>query len=115
MSHSKKPKAKPIPAADAPDTTQKATSKRWDPRDGLGLYIDKPETNPEGRILEYDDDFVVITDKYPKARCVFHIYTGKTILIVFTAYISCSSPGNKNTTPNTLCISCLPTPPSSRQ
>jgi aprataxin len=36
----------------------------------LGVYIESPETNPENKVLEYDDDFVVITDKYPKARCV---------------------------------------------
>lgn len=71
MSQSKRPKPPPagIPAADSPNTTKQdsKTSKRWDPRDGLGVYIETPETNPEGRVLEYDDDFVVITDKYPKA------------------------------------------------
>jgi aprataxin len=72
MSQSKKPKPPPTPAADSPDTSKKAAkpSKGWNPRDGLGIYIESPETNPEGRVLEYDDDFVVITDKYPKARSV---------------------------------------------
>ncbi|KAH8725780.1 HIT-like domain-containing protein [Phaeosphaeriaceae sp. PMI808] len=41
--------------------------KGLDPRNGLGAYISAPETNPDGRIVEYDDDFVVIRDKYPKA------------------------------------------------
>ncbi|KAL1606344.1 aprataxin-like protein [Paraconiothyrium brasiliense] len=42
-------------------------SKSFDARDGLGIYIKYPERNPEGRVIEYDDDFVVIQDKYPKA------------------------------------------------
>ena len=59
----------------ATSVSKKATkhSKGWDPRDGLGVYIETPETNPEGRVLEYDDDFVAITDKYPKARSVILI------------------------------------------
>jgi len=40
----------------------------FDPRDGLTTYIKDAERNPEGRVVEYDDDFVVIKDKYPKAR-----------------------------------------------
>jgi aprataxin len=70
MSQAKKPKA-------APETTQKpskvakngkSVSKSFDPRDGLIVYIERPEENPEGRVVEYDDDFVLIRDKYPKAR-----------------------------------------------
>lgn len=65
MSHAKKPKSTSRP----PDTPKKAAvSKPWDPRNGLGLYIENAAANPEGRVLEYDEDFVVITDKYPKAR-----------------------------------------------
>lgn len=45
-------------------------SKHFDPRDGLGIYIEHPEKNPEGRVIEYDDEFVVINDKYPKARYI---------------------------------------------
>ncbi|KAI8932097.1 hypothetical protein NX059_010982 [Plenodomus lindquistii] len=63
-------KAKPIPASDAPSgPLQKAKSAigKLDPRNGLGVYIQAPETNPEGRVVEYDDDFVVINDKFPKA------------------------------------------------
>ncbi|KAI4628529.1 hypothetical protein J4E83_003079 [Alternaria metachromatica] len=69
MTQSKKPKSPIVSAADGPSTTQKAakTARRWDGRNGLGVYIESPETNPENKILEYDDDFVVITDKYPKA------------------------------------------------
>ncbi|KAL6151655.1 aprataxin-like protein [Exserohilum turcicum] len=64
MSHAKKPKSTSRP----PDTPKKAAvSKPWDPRNGLGLYIENAAANPEGRVLEYDEDFVVITDKYPKA------------------------------------------------
>ncbi|CAN9256999.1 unnamed protein product [Alternaria alternata] len=69
MSQTKKPKPPTIPAADGPGLVEKATKtvKRWDPRNGLGVYIESPETNPENKVLEYDEDFVVITDKYPKA------------------------------------------------
>ncbi|KAH7067513.1 HIT-like domain-containing protein [Paraphoma chrysanthemicola] len=71
MSSAKK-KPKPEPTAEdvqPTSTLEKAKNvvKGWDPRHGLGIYIDKPETNPEGRIVEYDDDFVVIRDKFPKA------------------------------------------------
>jgi aprataxin len=67
------PKAKPELTAEDVEpasTLEKAKNalKGWDPRNGLGVYLDKPETNPEGRIVEYDDDFVVIRDKFPKAR-----------------------------------------------
>jgi aprataxin len=63
---------KPKPTAHDPEPTsalEKAANvlKGWDPRNGLGIYIDSPSTNPEGRIVEYDDDFVVIRDKFPKA------------------------------------------------
>jgi aprataxin len=70
MLQSKKPKPPTIPAADGSGATEKATktARRWDPRDGLGVYIESPDKNPENKVLEYDDDFVVITDKYPKAR-----------------------------------------------
>ena len=44
------------------------TLQTLNPRNGLGIYLESPETNPEGRVIAYDDDFVVINDKYPKAR-----------------------------------------------
>jgi len=66
MSSAKKLK----PTTQPPSVLDKAKkmAKSFDPRNGLGVYIDHPETNPEGRVIEYDDDFVVINDKYPKAR-----------------------------------------------
>jgi aprataxin len=73
MSAPKKPKPQPTAEDVEPSSTlEKAKNaiKGWDPRNGLGVYIEKPETNPEGRIVEYDDDFVVIRDKFPKARYV---------------------------------------------
>jgi aprataxin len=51
-----------------PSSRPSSGSKKFDARDGLGIYIQHPERNPEGRVIEYDDDFVVIQDKYPKAR-----------------------------------------------
>jgi len=70
MSVSKK--SKPAPTADdSPPASALSRAKNavkgWDPRNGLGVYLDKPETNPEGRVVEWDDDFVVIRDKFPKA------------------------------------------------
>ncbi|KAL5408878.1 hypothetical protein PMIN03_006280 [Paraphaeosphaeria minitans] len=41
--------------------------KNFNGRNGLGIYMQYPERNPEGRVIEYDDEFVVIQDKYPKA------------------------------------------------
>lgn len=66
MSHSKKLKPPAAPTSAFVKARNLASS--FDPRNGLGVYIEKPETNPEGRVVEYDDDFVVINDKYPKAR-----------------------------------------------
>jgi aprataxin len=51
-----------------PSARPSSGSKKFDARDGLGIYIQYPERNPEGRVIEYDEDFVVIQDKYPKAR-----------------------------------------------
>jgi hypothetical protein len=68
-------KSKPAPTAEDVEPTstlEKAKNlvKGWDPRNGLGIYIDAPEENPEGRIVSYDDEFVVIRDKFPKASYV---------------------------------------------
>jgi aprataxin len=74
MSSAKKSKPKPTAEDVQPTSTlEKAKNavKGWDPRNGLGIYIEKPETNPDGRIVEYDDEFVVIRDKYPKARSAY--------------------------------------------
>ncbi|KAH3950999.1 hypothetical protein HBI81_087000 [Parastagonospora nodorum] len=70
MSISKK--SKPAPTAEDPQPSSalsraKNAVKGWDPRNGLGVYLDKPETNPEGRVVEWDEQFVVIRDKFPKA------------------------------------------------
>lgn len=62
----KKPKPTPEPV----EPSVKPVKRGFDARDGLGTYIEKPETNPEGLVVEYDDDFVVINDKFPKARYV---------------------------------------------
>jgi hypothetical protein len=63
----KKPKPTPEPAEAPP----KPVKRGFDARDGLGLYIAHPEQNPEGLVVEYDDDFVVIRDKFPKARYLY--------------------------------------------
>lgn len=71
MSAAKKPKPKPTAEDVGPSNTlEKAKNvlKSGGSRDGLGAYLDKPETNLEGRVVEYDDDFVVVRDKFPKAR-----------------------------------------------
>jgi aprataxin len=47
--------------------------KTLNPRNGLGIYLESPETNPEGRVIDYDNDFVVIKDKYPKARYILDL------------------------------------------
>jgi aprataxin len=60
----KKPKTAVRPA----ETPAKPVKRGFDARNGLSIYIEKPETNPEGLVVEYDDDFVVINDMFPKAR-----------------------------------------------
>ncbi|KAJ4320720.1 aprataxin-like protein [Neodidymelliopsis sp. IMI 364377] len=58
---------KPKPTAQPAEKPAKPSQRSFDARNGLGLYIEKPEANPEGLVVEYDDDFVVINDKFPKA------------------------------------------------
>ncbi|PKX99442.1 DNA 5'-adenosine monophosphate hydrolase [Aspergillus novofumigatus IBT 16806] len=36
-------------------------------RDGLGAYIEKPESYPSSVVVYYNDDFVVIHDMFPKS------------------------------------------------
>lgn len=67
---SKKPKPSPEDTNKRNIGPPSLATKRFDSRDGLGEYIKHPEKNPEGRVVEYDDEFVVIRDKYPKARLV---------------------------------------------
>ncbi|KAL5381131.1 hypothetical protein DPSP01_007386 [Paraphaeosphaeria sporulosa] len=50
-----------------PSSRPASSSKNFNGRDGLGIYVQYPERNPEGRVIEYDDEFVVIQDRYPKA------------------------------------------------
>ncbi|CAI6340887.1 unnamed protein product [Periconia digitata] len=65
MSAWKKPKSNTAIAAE--DAPSRSKSRPFDYKDGLGIYIQHPEKNPEGRVVEYDDDWVVINDKFPKA------------------------------------------------
>ncbi|KAF1949827.1 HIT-like protein [Byssothecium circinans] len=79
-----KPTSAPITAEDAPKPSKKEQQEEgawktyvgryglgaWKThvgRYGLGAYIEHPERNPDGRVIDYDDEFVVINDKYPKA------------------------------------------------
>ena len=59
---------KPKPATKSASPSSKPAKRGFDARSGLGIYIEQPEKNPEGLVVEYDDDFVVINDKFPKAR-----------------------------------------------
>lgn len=45
---------------------QKLGSK-FNLRDGLGVYLDHPETFPSSVVIYYNDDFVAINDLYPKS------------------------------------------------
>lgn len=56
------------PDAKSAETAAKPTKRGFDARDGLGVYIEHPEKNPEGLVVDYDDEFVIINDKFPKAR-----------------------------------------------
>ncbi|KAF2004274.1 HIT-like protein [Amniculicola lignicola CBS 123094] len=60
-------KPKPSSPGISPQRKSKYLPSVFDRRDGLGLYITHPEQNPEGRVVEYDDEFVVIQDKFAKA------------------------------------------------
>jgi aprataxin len=55
------------PATEPAEAPSKPVKRGFDARNGLGLYIEHPENNPEGLVVDYDDDFVVINDKFPKA------------------------------------------------
>lgn len=116
MSNSKKPK----PTVEVVQSTKapKNAMKTWDPRNGLSIYIDKPETNPEGLIVEYDSDFVVINDKFPKARSDTthpkpHTPPSSGINTK-TVSTSSSSPATQTTTPPTPSTCSPRTPPSSQ-
>ncbi|KAF2727866.1 HIT-like protein [Polyplosphaeria fusca] len=57
---------KPTTPAPSPSRKKKKTPT-FNPRDGLGTYITSPSSHPLSRVLEYDDEFVVINDMYPKS------------------------------------------------
>lgn len=101
----KKPKPTPSPAS-------QPVKRGFDAREGLGVYIAHPEKNPEGLVVEYDSDFVVIRDKFPKARYLFSPKAITNISLSRPACTCYSYPGRKNTTPNTRCTFCPPTLPS---
>jgi aprataxin len=55
-----------------PRSTFKATTRQTsDPRDGLLPYIQNPEEFSTSRIVEYDSNWVLIKDLYPKATVHF--------------------------------------------
>jgi aprataxin len=55
---------KNLPPQTHPQITK---SKAFDVRDGLGIYIEHPEKFFPSPVIQFDDEFVVIIDKYPKA------------------------------------------------
>ena len=59
-------KSKPTP--EPTSLPGKPTRRAFDPRDNLGLFLQHPEKNLDGLVIEWDDEFVVVADKYPKAR-----------------------------------------------
>jgi aprataxin len=50
-----------------PKTTVAASGNSYLGRDGLLAYIREPESFPKGRVIYYNDDWVLIHDLYPKA------------------------------------------------
>jgi len=55
-----------------PRSTFKATMRQTnDPRDGLLPYIQKPEEFSASRIVEFDSNWVLVKDLYPKATVHF--------------------------------------------
>lgn len=53
----------PSTSSSAPKTSPSI----FDSHDGLGAYLISPESYPPSRVISYDDKFVSIHDKYPKA------------------------------------------------
>lgn len=120
MTHAKKPKPAPTDSAptDTMNTVKRAAKKAWDRRDGLIAYIEQPEKNPEGKVVEYDDDFVVINDKYSKARYAHTLSTlpyGVHPKLRYPASTSYSSRATQQSTTNTRSSSSPPTRNSSRK
>ena len=103
---------KPKPATKPASPSSKPAKRGFDARSGLGIYIEQPEKNPEGLVVEYDDDFVVINDKFPKARYALHIEDIVLYADSHSACISSSSLATQITTTNTRSHSSPLTPPS---
>lgn len=99
---------KPKPASEPAEAPARPVKRGFDARNGLGMYIEYPEKNPEGLVVEYDDDFVVINDKFPKARYLILTILEKSNTLTLPVCISSSSRANRNTTSNTL-YTCFPT------
>lgn len=55
------------PASPHPTKQKSSIASRWDPREGLGKYIDQPENSHECKVIFYNDGFVAINDLYPKS------------------------------------------------
>lgn len=107
MASSKKAKPTAAPAVGSLKAFDKAKKsfKNLDPRNGLAAYLEHPDTNPEGRVVEYDDDFVVIRDKFPKARYAPLLLSTWRESQPITAYTSSSSPVIPHITHNILSMS----------
>ncbi|KAF2681630.1 HIT-like protein [Lentithecium fluviatile CBS 122367] len=67
MANAKKPKAVAEDMENKKSTPKTAKTSHDRFRDALGIYIDHPEQNPEGRVVDFDDEFVLINDGYPKS------------------------------------------------
>ena len=64
-----KPKhARSPPASPASSPRHKRLRTKPKDRSGLGAYIERPEAFPASRVVQFDADFVVIRDLYPKSR-----------------------------------------------
>lgn len=51
----------------SPTKAQKPKLSFFPGRDGLGAYLESPQSFPPSRVIYYTDDFVAINDLYPKS------------------------------------------------
>ncbi|KAI7781560.1 HIT domain-containing protein [Diaporthe eres] len=80
---------KPKPETKAVSASSRTNTNSFGGRDGLGLYIAKPETLPAGSIIFANPRFVAIHDMYPKAtvHCLLLPRSpDKTLLHPFDAF-----------------------------
>ncbi|KAL4958053.1 HIT-like domain-containing protein [Aspergillus filifer] len=80
---SKTKQPKPSSSSGLAKGTAKQAPKSYNPRDGLGAYIGKPETYPPNVVVYHNADFVVIHDLFPKATLHLLLLprdTSKTLL-----------------------------------